>query len=53
MSKLEKGFAGNLAEKFVNSRLTPVIAIVSILLGIFSVLLTPISVPMINIHKLN
>ena len=56
MSKLEKGFAGNLAEKFINSRLTPVIAIVSILLGIFSVYLTPkeeepqIFVPMIDIR---
>ena len=56
MSKLEKGFAGNLAEKFINSRLTPVIAIVSILLGIFSVYLTPkeeepqISVPMVDIR---
>lgn len=56
MSKLEKGFAGNLAEKFINSRLTPVIAVVSILLGIFSVYLTPkeeepqISVPMIDIR---
>ncbi|HNM03941.1 MAG TPA: efflux RND transporter permease subunit, partial [Leptospiraceae bacterium] len=56
MSKLEKGFAGNLAEKFVNSRLTPVIAIVSIFLGVFSVYLTPkeeepqISVPMIDIQ---
>ena len=56
MNKFEKGFAGNLAEKFVNSRLTPVIAIVSILLGIFSVFLTPkeeepqISVPMIDIR---
>ncbi|MBP9890183.1 MAG: efflux RND transporter permease subunit, partial [Leptospiraceae bacterium] len=56
MNKFEKGFAGNLAEKFVNSRLTPVIAIVSIFLGIFSVFLTPkeeepqISVPMIDIR---
>jgi len=56
MNKFEKGFAGNLAEKFVNSRLTPVIAIVSIFLGIFSVFLTPkeeepqISVPMIDIQ---
>ena len=50
----KKGFAGILAETFINSQLTPVIAIVSILLGIFSVILTPkeeepqISVPMID-----
>ncbi|HNC01108.1 MAG TPA: efflux RND transporter permease subunit, partial [Leptospiraceae bacterium] len=56
MSKLEKGFAGKLAEQFINSRLTPVIAIVSILLGLMSVYLTPkeeepqISVPMIDIQ---
>ncbi len=56
MSNLEKGFAGSLAEKFVNSRLTPVIAVVSIILGVFSVYLTPkeeepqISVPMIDIQ---
>ena len=37
----KKGFAGILAETFINSQLTPVIAIVSILLGIFSVILTP------------
>jgi multidrug efflux pump subunit AcrB len=52
----KKGFAGILAETFINSQLTPVIAIVSILLGIFSVILTPkeeepqISVPMIDIQ---
>ncbi len=50
------GFAGNLAKKFANSKLTPVIAIASILLGIFSVWLTAkeeepqISVPMIDIE---
>lgn len=56
LKEYKKGFAGNLAETFVNSQLTPVIAIVSILLGIFSVVLTPkeeepqISVPMIDIQ---
>lgn len=56
MNKIEKGFAGSLAERFINSRLTPVIAIVSILLGLMSVYLTPkeeepqISVPMIDIQ---
>lgn len=58
MNKLEeirKGFAGRLAETFLHSRLTPVIAVVSLLLGLFSVYLTPkeeepqISVPMIDI----
>lgn len=59
MNKLEeirKGFAGKLAETFLHSRLTPVIAIVSLLLGLFAVYLTPkeeepqISVPMIDIQ---
>ncbi|EQA35906.1 export membrane protein [Leptospira inadai serovar Lyme str. 10] len=50
------GFAGKIADLFVNSRLTPVISIASILLGIFAVTLTPkeeepqISVPMVDIH---
>jgi multidrug efflux pump subunit AcrB len=52
---IRKGFAGRIAETFVNSRLTVIIAGVSILLGIFAVILTPkeeepqISVPMIDI----
>ena len=51
-----KGFAGKLAETFVNSKLTPVIAVMSIVLGILAVWLTPkeeepqISVPMIDIQ---
>ncbi len=55
-SKGEKGFAGKLAELFLHSRLTPVIAIVSILLGVFAVWMTPkeeepqISVPMFDIQ---
>jgi multidrug efflux pump subunit AcrB len=50
------GFAGNLARIFVHSKLTPVIAIASIFLGIMAVWLTPkeeepqISVPMIDIQ---
>lgn len=52
---LKKGFAGKLAEMFVHSKLTPVIALVSLLLGIGAVFFTPkeeepqISVPMIDI----
>ena len=51
-----KGFAGNLAETFVHSKLTPVIAVMSIVLGVLAVWLTPkeeepqISVPMIDIQ---
>ncbi len=51
-----KGFAGKLAETFVHSKLTPVIAVMSIVLGILAVWLTPkeeepqISVPMIDIQ---
>lgn len=51
----KKGFAGILADTFINSQLTPVIVIVSILLGIMAVFLTPkeeepqISVPMIDV----
>ena len=42
MSNNEKrGFAGRLAKGFVQSKLTPVIAIASILLGIGAVWLTP------------
>ncbi len=54
--EISKGFAGMLAEKFINSKLTVIIAAVSILLGIFAVILTPkeeepqISVPMIDIQ---
>lgn len=54
-NNFKKGFAGHLAETFVNSQLTPVIAIVSILLGIMAVIFTPkeeepqISVPMVDI----
>ena len=54
--KTKTGFAGRLAKIFVHSKLTPVIAITSILLGLLAVWLTPkeeepqISVPMIDIQ---
>ncbi|NUM87823.1 MAG: efflux RND transporter permease subunit [Bdellovibrionales bacterium] len=50
------GFAGKLAELFVRSKLTPVIAVTSVLLGLMAVWLTPkeeepqISVPMIDVQ---
>jgi multidrug efflux pump subunit AcrB len=51
----DKGFAGKLAEQFVHSKLTPVVIVGSLLLGIMAVYFTPkeeepqISVPMIDI----
>lgn len=56
MKKKELGFAGHLAGNFIHSKLTPVIALVSLLLGVMAVYLTPkeeepqISVPMIDIQ---
>ncbi|MCM2322293.1 MAG: efflux RND transporter permease subunit [Oligoflexia bacterium] len=53
------GFAGKLAQLFIDSKLTPVIAIASILLGIGAVWLTPkeeepqISVPMVDVTTLD
>ena len=50
------GFAGRIAATFVHSKLTPVIAITSILMGLLAVWLTPkeeepqISVPMVDIQ---
>ena len=50
------GFAGKLGQTFIHSKLTPVIAIASLLLGLMAVYLTPkeeepqISVPMIDIR---
>ncbi|MDR3606645.1 MAG: efflux RND transporter permease subunit [Oligoflexia bacterium] len=50
------GFAGKLAEKFIHSKLTPVIAVASVLVGLLAVWLTPkeeepqISVPMVDIQ---
>lgn len=55
LPKIQKGFAGKLAETFVQSKLTPVAILVSLLLGIASVYLTPkeeepqITVPMIDV----
>lgn len=49
------GFAGKIAKTFIQSRLTPLIVIASILLGIFALIVTPreeepqIVVPMIDI----
>lgn len=54
-SDFNKGFAGKLAETFTHSKLTPVIILVSLLLGLASVYLTPkeeepqITVPMIDV----
>jgi multidrug efflux pump subunit AcrB len=56
MTNSKLGFAGKLAQTFVHSKLTPVIAISSLLLGLMAVYLTPkeeepqISVPMIDIR---
>ncbi|TGM38246.1 efflux RND transporter permease subunit [Leptospira biflexa] len=56
LEEIRAGFAGRLAETFLHSRLTPVIAIASLVLGLFAVYLTPkeeepqISVPMIDIQ---
>lgn len=56
MPESSPGFAGILSRTFLNSRLTPVIAVGSILLGLLAVFLTPkeeepqISVPMIDIR---
>lgn len=50
------GFSGKLAQAFVHSKLTPVLAISSLLLGLMAVYLTPkeeepqISVPMVDIQ---
>ena len=56
MKQDQYGMAGKLAGAFVHSKLTPVLAVVSILLGIMAVWLTPkeeepqISVPMVDIR---
>lgn len=55
LPKIQKGFAGKLAETFIQSKLTPVAILVSLLLGIAAVYLTPkeeepqITVPMIDV----
>lgn len=49
------GFAGGLAKAFINSKLTPILVLASLLLGIFAVTLTPreeepqIVVPMLDV----
>lgn len=56
MKETKLGFAGKLGQTFIHSKLTPVIAITSILFGLMAVYLTPkeeepqISVPMIDIR---
>jgi len=56
MKNLKLEFAGKLGQTFIHSKLTPVIAISSLLLGLMAVYLTPkeeepqISVPMIDIR---
>jgi multidrug efflux pump subunit AcrB len=53
MEKL--GFAGKIAKAFISSKLTPLIVIASILMGIFAVVVTPreeepqIVVPMVDV----
>lgn len=52
---LSHGFAGRVARKFIDSKLTPLIIIASILLGVFAVLMLPreeepqIKVPMVDV----
>ena len=49
------GISGRIARAFINSKLTPLIVIASLLLGVFAVLVTPreeepqIVVPMIDV----
>jgi multidrug efflux pump subunit AcrB len=51
------GFAGKLAAIFATSKLTPIIVLASILLGVFSILMLPreeepqINVPMIDVFS--
>lgn len=55
MKETKLGFAGLIGKTFIHSKLTPVIAIASLLLGLMAVYLTPkeeepqISVPMVDI----
>jgi multidrug efflux pump subunit AcrB len=56
MTQETRGFAGKVAGIFIHSKLTPVIALTSILMGLLAVWLTPkeeepqISVPMVDIQ---
>ncbi|MBL9199716.1 MAG: efflux RND transporter permease subunit, partial [Opitutaceae bacterium] len=51
-----RGFAGRLAALFVDSKLTPIVVLASLLLGLFAVLMLPreeepqIKVPMVDVH---
>ena len=48
------GFAGQLAAKFQNNALTPLLAIVALLMGLFAVLVTPREEePQINVTMAN
>lgn len=53
--EIHSGFAGGLANGFIDSKLTPLIIILSLLLGVFAIILTPreeepqIVVPMVDI----
>ena len=55
MTKGQPGFAGRVAHYFINSKLTPLVMVFSVLLGVFAVLLTPreeepqIIVPMMDV----
>src|SRR5512141_2960038 len=50
------GFAGKIARTFINSKLTPLLVVASLLLGLYAVLVTPreeepqIVVPMVDIY---
>jgi len=52
---MKYGFAGKIAQKFLNSKLTILLVLVSLILGVFSIIMTPkeeepqIKVPMIDI----
>ena len=55
LKEIHSGFAGSLAGGFINSKLTPLLILLSLLLGLFAVIMTPreeepqISVPMIDV----
>jgi len=54
-NSLHSGFAGGLAKSFIDSKLTPLIILLSLLLGVFAIIMTPreeepqIVVPMIDV----
>ena len=53
---LKLGFAGKIARAFIDSKLTPLIVVASLLLGVFAIKMTPreeepqISVPMVDVY---